>query len=173
MAKIFPLLFLLVSLPGWAVNDQTLTASATQIRLQIVNGCLLNNSSTNGVSLGTLNFGGIYATTAPVNINTSVGGGSIQIRCTPGTTAKITMGAGLYGTGVSDRKMRLTSGVSTLAYQLYTSSARTTVWDDVTGISILLNDDTTRTFPVYGRVPVQTTPPSGNYSDQVLVTLSY
>ncbi|WP_052417570.1 Csu type fimbrial protein [Cellvibrio mixtus] len=173
LAKNISLLLLMIVLPVWAANDQTKTSSATLIRIEVVNGCLLNNTSTNGLSLGALNFGNIYATTAPLNANTATGSGSIQLRCTPGTTAKITIGAGLYGTGVNDRKMRLGVGTSTLNYQLYTSAARSTVWDDVTGVSILLSDDTTRTFPVYGRIPVQATPANGNYSDQVLVTLSY
>ena len=161
------------ALPVWSANDQTLNATATQIRIQVVNGCLLNSSASNGVNVGTLNFGSIYATNSVTEVSTSVGSGSIQLRCTPGTTAKITLGAGLYGTGVNNRKMRLTTGTSLLTYQLYTSATRTTVWDDVTGVSILLNDDLTKTFPVYGRVPVQATPTHGNYSDQVLVTLSY
>lgn len=173
MGKIYFLLFLLAALPVWAVNDKTLTSNPTLIRIEVVNGCLLNNSTVNGLSLGTLNFGNIYATSAATDANTNIGNGSIQLRCTPGTTAKITIGAGLYGSGINNRKMRLGTGMSTLSYQLYTSAARTTVWDDVTGISILLNDDTTKTFPVYGRIPIQATPPSGNYSDQVLVTLSY
>lgn len=158
---------------AWGVNDQTLTANATQIRLQIVNGCLLNSSANNGVNIGTFNFGGIYATKTAVDAQTTPGNGSILLRCTPGTTAKITLGPGLYGTGVNDRRMRIASGTNTLRYQLYTSAARTTVWDDVTGISIIVNDNTTKTFPVYGRIPAQATPVNGNYSDQVMVTLTY
>lgn len=173
MAKwIFPVITLL-TLPAWSANDQTVNSSATQIRLQVVNGCLLNNTSSNGINLGTLHFGSIYATNSITDASTTAGAGSIELRCTPGTTAKITLGAGLYGANVNNRKMRLTTGTSTLNYQLYTSAARTTIWDDVTGISIVLNDDLTKTFPVYGRVPVQATPVSGNYTDQVLVTLSY
>lgn len=173
MERFLVLLSLLTALPAWAVNDQTLNSSSTLIRIEVVNGCLLNNTTANGLSLGTLNFGSIYATSAATDANTSVGSGSIQLRCTPGTTAKITLGAGLYGSGVNNRKMRITAGATTLNYQLYTSAARTTVWDDVTGVSVSLSDDTTRTFSVYGRVPVQATPLSGSYSDQVLVTLSY
>lgn len=173
MYRITILLWLMYAMPVWAVNDQTLTSAATQIRLQIVNGCLLNGSATNGVNVGTLNFGGIFATNSVADANTTTGSGSIQLRCTPGTTARITLGAGLYGTGINDRRMRIVSGTSTLRYQLYTSPARTTVWDDVTGISIVINDATTRTFPVYGRIPAQITPTSGSYSDQVVVTVTY
>lgn len=169
---IFPLLTLF-AYPVWSANDQTLNSSATQIRIQVVNGCLLNSSTSNGINLGTLNFGSIYSTNSITDASTTTGTGSIELRCTPGTTAKITLGAGLYGANVNNRKMRLTTGTHTLNYQLYTSAARTTIWDDVTGVSIVLSDDLTKIFPVYGRVPVQATPVSGNYTDQILVTLSY
>jgi spore coat protein U-like protein len=83
------------------------------------------------------------------------------------------MNAGLYGSNTNNRKMRLNSGSATLTYQLYTSSTRQTVWDDTVGISILFNSDITQSITIYGRVPVQTTPLSGAYSDQILVTVTY
>lgn len=169
-----------IMLPGvfivsasWAVNDKTLTSNATQIKIQIVNGCLLNNVSTGTAALGTLNFGDIYKTNTLKDGVTASGNGNILLRCTPGTTAKITLGAGLYGTGTGNRKMRLVTGTSTLNYQLYTSSDRLTVWDDVQGLSIAFSDSATKTFPVYGRVLAQSTPPSGQYTDQIIVTVTY
>lgn len=158
---------------AFAVNDQTLNASSTQVKMEIVNGCTLNNVSSGNVAIGTLHFGDIYKLNSLRDANTSSGNGNIELRCTPGTTAKITMNAGLYGSNVNDRKMRLNSGTATLNYQLYTSSTRQTVWDDTLGISVLFSSDTTQSIPIYGRVPVQTTPLSGAYSDQVLVTVTY
>lgn len=162
-----------IVLPVEAVNDQTLTSSATLIRIQIVNGCLLNNVASGSTALGTLNFGDIYKTNSLKDGVTVSGNGNILLRCTPGATAKITMGAGLYGAGINNRRMRLISGASTLNYQLYTSSDRLTVWDDTQGVSVAFSDDLTKTFPVYGRVPAQITPPAGQYNDQVLVTVTY
>jgi spore coat protein U-like protein len=162
-----------VSLSILAANDQTLQSGATLVRIQIVKGCLLNNVATGNASLGSLNFGEIYKTNSLKDGVTVTGNGSILLRCTPGTTAKITMGPGLHGTGINNRRMRLVSGASTLTYQLYTSSDRLTVWDNIQGVSVVFSDDATKTFPVYGRVPAQTTPPSGQYSDQILVTVSY
>jgi len=157
----------------FALNDQTLTASSTQVKLEVVNGCTLNNVSSGTAALGTLNFGDIYKLNSLRDANTSSGNGNIELRCTPGTTAKITMNAGLYGSNTNNRKMRLNSGSATLTYQLYTSSTRQTVWDDTVGISILFNSDITQSITIYGRVPVQTTPLSGAYSDQILVTVTY
>ena len=167
------ILFFFYCVNTFAANDQTLSASTTQVKMEIVNGCTLNNVSSGTAAIGTLNFGDIYKLNSQRDANTSSGNGNIELRCTPGTTAKITMNAGLYGSNINDRKMRLNSGTATLIYQLYTASNRQTVWDDTVGISVVFSSDTTQSFPIYGRVPVQTTPLSGAYSDQVLVTVTY
>lgn len=171
--KILLILFLFASLSTHAANDQTLQSSASQIKLEIVNGCILNNTSSGVASIGTLNFGDMYKVTLVRDAATTAGAGNIELRCTPGTTAKITMNAGLYGGSVNTRKMRLTTGTATLNYQLYTSSTRLTVWDDTVGVSVTFNSDTTQSIPIYGRVPVQTTPTSGIYTDQITLTVSY
>lgn len=157
---------------AWALNDLTKTASATTVQLEIVNGCLLNNSSANA-TLGTLDFGQVYNLNAQKDAVSTSGNGTIELRCTPGTTAKITLNAGLYGSDVNNRKMKLTTGAATLNYQLYTAANRTTVWDNSTGVSVTFVSDATQSFPIYARIPVQTTPQSGQYSDQVTVTITY
>lgn len=171
--RLLLILFLFAHFSARAANDQTLQSSATQVKIEVVNGCILNNVSSGVAALGTLNFGDIYKLNITRDAATSVGNGNIELRCTPGTTAKITMNAGLYGSSVNARKMRLTSGVATLSYQLYTSAARQTVWDDTVGVSVTFNSDATQSIPIYGRIPVQTTPASGVYSDQITLTVSY
>lgn len=65
-----------------------------------------------------------------------------------------------------------TNSALTLQYNLYTTAARTTVWDNVTGVSGTGNGaDQWNT--VYGRVPAQTTPAAGVYQDTVNVTVSW
>jgi spore coat protein U-like protein len=167
------ILLLFVQLSAQALNDQTLQSSASQVQITVVNGCILNNVASGVAAIGTLNFGNIYKLNAITDAATSVGNGSIALRCTPGTTAKITMDAGLNSSSVNTRKMKLTTGTATLNYQLYTSSARTTVWDNTVGISVVFNADLTQSIPIYGRIPIQTTPTSGSYSDQITVTISY
>ncbi len=158
--------------PVLAANDQTKTATATSVQLEVINGCLLNNSSANAV-LGTLDFGQVYNLNALKDAVSTSGNGTIELRCTPGTTAKITLNAGLYGSDVNNRKMKLNTGAATLNYQLYTAADRLTVWDNTIGISVNFTSDITRSFPIYARIPVQSTPQSGQYSDQVTVTISY
>jgi spore coat protein U-like protein len=166
--KILWLVIGLSAMSVFAANDQTKTSSATTMRIQMLNGV-----SSGTASLGTLAFGDIYKTNTPVNAITTTGNGNIELRCTPGTSAQITLNKGLHGSNVGDRKMRLTTGTATLSYQLYTSSNYQTVWDDTSGISVVFNADTTKTISVYGRVPAQATPMSGHYADQVTVTVTY
>lgn len=167
------LLFYVYCAHTFAINDQTLSASSTEVKMEVVNGCMLNNTSSGVAAVGTLNFGDIYKLNSQRDANTSAGSGNIELRCTPGTTAKITMNAGLYGTNINDRKMRINSGTATLSYQLYTSSSRQTIWDDSIGVSVVFKSDSTQSIAIYGRVPVQTTPLSGSYSDQIVVTVTY
>lgn len=167
------ILFLFFCANAHALNDQTLTATATQVKIQVVNGCTLNNVSTGTAAIGTLDFGRIYKLNSIADANTSAGNGNIELHCTPGTTAKITMDAGLYGSNINNRKMRLNTGTATLNYQIYTSASRSTVWDDTVGVSITFSSDINQSIPIYGRVPIQTTPLSGPYSDQIVVTVSY
>jgi spore coat protein U-like protein len=171
--RLLLIIFLFPSFFVCAANDQTLQSSASEIKIEVVNGCMLNNVTSGFATLGTLNFGDIYKSNVITDAQTSSGNGNIELRCTPGTTAKITMGAGLYGSSVSNRKMRLTAGVTTLNYQIYTSSNRQTVWDDTVGVSVTFNSDVTQSIPIYGRVPVQATPTSGTYTDQIILTVSY
>jgi spore coat protein U-like protein len=171
--RLLLLLFFAVSFHAAAVNDQNRNSSPTVVRLEILKGCLLNNTASGSVALGTLNFGDVYATNLARDAVTKSGNGNIELRCTPGTTAQITMNAGLYGGTINNRKMRHTSANSTLNYQLYTSANYSTIWDDSTGVSVIFTADETQFIPIYGRIPAQATPLSGVYTDLIVVTVSY
>jgi spore coat protein U-like protein len=95
--------------------------------------------------------------------------------CTRGAPYQIALGAGLNdgGLGVDARKMK--AGSATIAYQLYRDASRTLVWGntlntDTKGGS---GDGSTQNHTVYGRVPAQTTPAPGTYSDTIVVTIEY
>lgn len=104
--------------------------------------------------------------------------GTLSIVCTRNAAFKIALGPGLNdgGLGVSARKMK--SGATTIAYQLYQDAGRTTVWGDtLSGVGANVASDTgnglTQNHTVYGRVPPQSTPPAGTYTDTVVVTVEY
>lgn len=167
---LFPSL-LVLSVWGYA-NDVTLTQSTTNpVTLTVINGCSLNSQQATGINLGTLDFGNYFVLNTVIDAKTTAGNGDMQIRCSPGTRARIRLDKGIHGTSISDRRMKHASLSNTVQYQLYTSAARTTVWNDTTGTTIDFNDDTPVNVSVYGRIPIQTSPPSGVYTDQVVVTL--
>ncbi|MBB3227923.1 spore coat protein U-like protein [Luteibacter sp. Sphag1AF] len=70
---------------------------------------------------------------------------------------------------------RMVNGTNHVSYELYANPGRTTRWgntlntDTVSSAGTGIEQDLT----VYGRVPVQTPVPPGNYSDVITVTLTY
>ena len=69
----------------------------------------------------------------------------------------------------------MTQGASEVFYALYQDSGRTQNWGNNIGVDTVAGTGTgsAQSIPVYGRVRPQTTPTIGNYSDSVLVTVTY
>ena len=101
--------------------------------------------------------------------------GSISVQCTDGEDYDIGLGAGNgAGASITDRKMT-GPGSATIDYSLFRDSGRTQNWGDIASGDIVsgTGDGADQVISVYGRVPAQTTPAAGSYSDTVLVTVSY
>ena len=92
------------------------------------------------------------------------GSGGLSITCTNGTAWSAAAGVG-SGSGASFASRRMTSGANLLAYNLYTSAARTTVWGDgtaSTGAFTGTGTGAAQSVTVYGRVGSgQTSVPAG------------
>jgi spore coat protein U-like protein len=107
--------------------------------------------------------------------------GTVLVTCmgTVGDTANITITITSGNGTFSARKM--TSGASIVIYNLYRDSGFTQVWGDSTGGTYSVTDSITLTatsctknYVVYGRIATgQNTDTAGNYSDNLLVNLSY
>jgi spore coat protein U-like protein len=96
--------------------------------------------------------------------------GSVTVTCNEATPYTITLspGAGSY----SGRSMPGTSGA--LTYNLYLDPGRTTVWGDGSaGTGIISDTGTSGTYTVYGRISAGQNAFIGNYSDSIIVTLTY
>jgi len=109
--------------------------------------------------------------------------GSITTTCdvTLGLLSTYTVALSQGNSGsYSPRKM--SSGGNTLNYNLYIDSARTSVWGDGTGGSVIVSDATllgllghfVRPYNIYGRILAsqQGTHP-GNYTDSIMVIVTY
>lgn len=112
--------------------------------------------------------------------------GNITVRCShigggaQKTSYTVALSAGSSG-DFARRTMR--AGNSTLEYNLFSSAARTQVWGNgsrgstLVGGSLLVNPGkftiNEMVHLIYGRIPPLQSPEPGNYTDTVLVTLSF
>ena len=108
--------------------------------------------------------------------STITSNGTITVACTGGATAAtytVKLSAGNSGS-FATRQMK--SGTNTLNYNLYTSSALSTIWGDATGGSSSVtgtNTKVTSNFSVYGKVPTPQAVTPSSYSDSITVTVTY
>ena len=122
----------------------------------------------------------VTATDLSFGTYTSQGGAPLQgttllrATCTPNSSYNVGLNEGTSpGATVNARKM--VSGTQALNYQLYSDSARTTIWgntpgtDTVTGVGTGIAQDHT----VFGAVPAAQVVPAGDYQDTITVRVYY
>lgn len=100
---------------------------------------------------------------------------TLTVQCTNSTPYNIGLNAGA-GTGATVGTRLMTGPANaTIAYSLYTTAARTTVWGNTVGTDTVAGTGTgaAQAYTVYGRVGQQTTPAPGVYTDTVTATISY
>ncbi len=131
-----------------------------RVRARVVKSCTVTATD--------LDFGAVGALSANVDAT-----GSVTVRCTYNLPYKIRLDRGLSGT--SDPTQRgMTHGGDRITYGIYQDAARTVPWgwhnsDDVNATGTGYD----QTFTTYGRVPPQTTPPPGVYTDTIVVSVVY
>lgn len=140
----------------------TATANMT-VRITIQGQCLIQSAND-------LDFGATGVITANIDQTTTIG-----VQCTSGQTYNVGLSAGA-GTGATTTVRVMTGPASaTINYGIYRDAARTQAWgitigtDTVTGTG----NGNVQSINVYGRVPPQTTPAAGVYTDTVAVTVTY
>lgn len=100
--------------------------------------------------------------------------GGVSITCTPGTPYTVSLDGGTAGSPPTARKMA--KGTETITYGLYKDAARSQPWGDASTPGSTVpgsGDGAAHDLTVYGRVPPQTTPSAGVYTDTVVVTVTY
>lgn len=97
------------------------------------------------------------------------GAGDITVNCDLLTSFTVKLSA---GGGTIDQRV-MSAGTSQLNYNLYTDSARTTVWGDgITG-STISTAGLIVLLTAYGRIPARQNVVAGSYSDSLVITVSY
>jgi spore coat protein U-like protein len=107
------------------------------------------------------------------------GTGTVNLACPTAVTAPVV--ALSKGGSATYSPRRMTNGTFNLTYNLYTTSARTTIWGDGTGgtVTQTLSGGTisggTRNFSrsIFGRVPGSQNVGAGSYSDSITLTVTF
>jgi len=151
----------LVFASGGAAFAATATTTMT-VQVTITATCTINSTST-------LNFGSQGVLSANVDQTST-----IQVTCTNTTPYNIGLNAGT-GSGATVATRKLTSGANTVNYTLYSNAGRTTVWGNTISTDTVAGtgNGAAQNYTVYGRIPAQTSPAPGSYSDTITVTVTY
>ncbi|HUH39828.1 MAG TPA: spore coat U domain-containing protein [Castellaniella sp.] len=118
----------------------------------------------------TMNFGTVF-----MSINQKIDSTStITVTCNGGQSGNgyhIRLGDGLNASG-QQRRMRGNLGYIT--YELYRDAQRSSRWGNSDYLGVAgTGTGQPQSYTVYGRVPIQTPPGAGLYTDTVVITLSY
>jgi spore coat protein U-like protein len=156
----YPLLLAAALASGSQAQAATATGSfGVQVILQAT--CIVTSPTST-----LLDFGTQTLLNANVDASTAIG-----VQCSSGTTYDVSLDNGLN----ASRRMKL--GTNFVTYQLYKDAARTTVWPTaaVTPPYPYTGTGAAQSITVYGRIPIQTTPPASAtaYVDTVGITVTY
>lgn len=126
------------------------------------------------INAGAMSFG-TYDAVAGTQVD---GQATVQVACTKGATAVITLGQGLNPTGTSTDgapERRMASGSQRLAYSLFSDSSRSATWGNTSGSSVGYTSTTSAAsqLTVYGRITGGQDVTAGSYSDTVVATISF
>lgn len=156
------LLVFLISLISHSAFAPTTTANLP-INATVTPACKIGN-------ITSVNFGNYTGV-----VNDATGG--FEVNCTNSTAYTIALGSGSGSRAtVASRNMARTPTPGILAYDLYTTNARTVIWGDGTLSTVTMDGVGTgvvQAYVVYGRIGAALTPTTGAYNDTVLITVTY
>ncbi|EMK5831647.1 spore coat U domain-containing protein [Citrobacter sedlakii] len=138
--------------------------SASHASATLSDSCFIQNVSP-------LNFGVVNSTALRGQVNSTA---SIRARCPVGTRYSLGLSVGEHAHG-QNRQM-CNSQQQCLTYNLWQDAAMSRPWGDQIGNNTLEMDHhngSIQDVTVYGSVPAQTLTGTGEFSDDVVVTLTY
>jgi spore coat protein U-like protein len=100
--------------------------------------------------------------------------GTITPTCSATTPYTISLNGGNSG-AIDPTQRKMANGAVLITYGLYRDSARTLAWGSTAGTNTVAGTGSglAQALTVYGRVPVQTTPAPGTFTDTVIATVTY
>lgn len=153
---------LLAALPSGPTPASTATTSAS-VSINVTSKCSFGTS--------TLAFG----TYDPIVTNKTtalLATGTISVTCNSGVAATISLDNGQNSTHAVGTTRAMAGGGGYLSYEVYTSSARSTVWNTTNTVPYT-GTGSASTVSVYGTIPAGEAGATASYSDTVGITVSY
>lgn len=172
------LVLALLGLPGASSYGDTLT-SPFAVKATILSGCILGSGTVDSSSFGTLSFGNVSSLSTAINIVSSQNAGSIIVQCsgTPSLTLALNSGANTSGNIASGRRLLNSATGEYLLYQVFQDSARSVIWGNGSNggaTQMITANSTVQQIILYAQLFASSTlPTAGNYTDTLLVTVSY
>ncbi|WP_174847551.1 Csu type fimbrial protein [Yersinia artesiana] len=160
-------LLLLQTYPVYAVSK---TANIT-VNATLLSTCIAGTTVSGTTSFGTLNFGTATVLSTPIAVTGQANAGAISVQCSKNTSFTVLLSAGQSGS-VSSRYLVGGPTNQHVNYNLYTDSAHSHIWDNIVGISQVASGQPV-ILPVYGLIPIQSTPAAGIYTDTIQVTVNW
>jgi spore coat protein U-like protein len=159
--------FVFVSLLSWGIGASVASAATAtgsfNVRVTIATTCQVDSATD-------LDFGTAGVLNANIDQTST-----ITVRCTNTTPYTIALDKGVNGSSVSTRQMKGGPTNELINYSLYSNPGRTTNWGETVGVDTVAGtgNGTGQAFTVYGRIPPQTTPTPGTYTDTINITINY
>jgi spore coat protein U-like protein len=99
---------------------------------------------------------------------------TLTATCSATTPYTIALNGG-NANAIDPTQRKMANGALLITYGLYRDSARTLAWGSTTGTNTAAGTGSGlgQALTVYGRVPVQTTPAPGTYTDTIIGTVTY
>jgi spore coat protein U-like protein len=99
---------------------------------------------------------------------------TITITCTPNTAYTLGLNEGTTAGSTVDARF-MSNGAARLGFQLYSDSQHTQIWGITDGVNTVGGTGTGQAsdYTVYGRIPSQATPATGNYITEITATITY
>ncbi|ENG6284711.1 Csu type fimbrial protein [Yersinia enterocolitica] len=163
---IFSLLLLQIY-PAYAVSK---TANIT-VNATLLPTCIAGTTTAGATTFGTLNFGSVTVLNRPISVIGQANSGAISVQCSKNTSFTVLLSTGQSGS-VSSRYLVGGPTNQHVNYNLYTDAAHSHIWDNTVGISQVASGQPV-TLPVYGLIPIQSTPSVGIYTDTIQVTVNW
>lgn len=170
------------------MKEGTTMTKSSFLPIVILSCCFGPSIALAATATGSFNVRVTIATTCQVDSATDLDFGSagvlnanidqvstITVSCTNTTPYSIALDKGVNGTSVTTRQMIGGPTNELINYSLFSDPGRTTNWGQTIDTDTVggTGNGAPQAYTVYGRIPAQTTPTPGIYTDTVNITINY